>query len=63
MTMIYYVNMMARVDEKLITIAVDVEARNGADAIVKIIESLNNPDGHIESISIICRADPERRLK
>ena len=57
--MLYYVNVMARIDGKLITIAVDMEARNGAAAIVQVIESLNNPEGSIESISIICHADPE----
>ena len=61
--MLYYVNLMARVDDKLITIAVDVEAVNGAAAIVQVIESLNNPEGSIESISIICHADPEGACK
>ena len=56
--MIYYVNMMANVEDKTVNIIVNVEARNGSAAIVQVIESLNNPDGSIESISIICHADP-----
>ena len=61
--MIYYVNMMANVEDKTMNIIVDVEAKNGAAAIVKVIESLNNPEGSIESISIICHADPEGACK
>ena len=61
--MLYYVNLMARVDGALVTIATDVEAKNGADAIVKILGGINNPNGSIESISIICHADPEGTCK
>jgi len=56
--MVYYCNLMANVEGKTVSIIVDIEAKNAADAIVKVLGTIAEEGQTLERLSIICHLDP-----
>jgi hypothetical protein len=54
---LYYVSLFAVIDGEGFNIHTDIHAVNGAEAVMRVVQSLNNPDGHIQRLTVVCRPD------